>query len=222
MLAMKSQHAILAVAASVAGIFFGQTASGEDVVTDTSASRLWSTVTDSSVVLPVPWPKGAATAVLVVPASGLFSGVEANLTKGVDSSYVLALPRPAGPDSEYVVSPAIEFRNADGETLALRLEASFGVVCDSAFFSGTDTAASSWTSIKKGSYALPKPDDEASFQVEYGSSVATNAIPESCAWTAFTPRKSGTYSLSLYGEDGELSFSAILNALGNGFILSFR
>ena len=222
MLTMKSQHVNLAVIASIAGIFLGQTASGEDVVIDTSTSRLWSTVTNSSVVLPVPWPQGAATAVLAVPASGLFAGAEVSLTKGVDSSCVLALPRPTGPDTEYVVSPAIEFRNAAGETLAPGLEASFGVVCDAAFFRGTDTVASSWTSIKKGSYALPKLGDEAAFPIECGSSAATNALPESCAWMAFTPMKSGIYSLSLYGEDGELSFSAMLNALGSGFIFTVR
>ena len=193
----------MAVIASIAGIFLGQTASGEDVVIDTSTSRLWSTVTNSSVVLPVPWPQGAATAVLAVPASGLFAGAEVSLTKGVDSSCVLALPRPTGPDTEYVVSPAIEFRNAAGETLAPGLEASFGVVCDA-------------------SYALPKLGDEAAFHIECGSSAATNALPESCAWMAFTPMKSGIYSLSLYGEDGELSFSAMLNALGSGFIFTVR
>ena len=219
---MVKRRLLLAGIASIAGAFFGQTASGEDVVIDTSTSRLWSTVADSSVILPVPWPPGAATATLVVPASGLFAGVEVNLTKGVDSSYALVLPRPTGSDTEYVVSPAIEFRNADGETLAPGLEASFGVVCDATLFRGTDTAASSWTDIKKGNYALPKPADETSFQVRYGSSVTTNALPESCAWMPFTPKKSGTYFLSLYGEEGELSLSAMLNALANGIVFTVR
>ena len=219
---MVKRRLLLAGIASIAGAFFSQTASGEDGVIDTSTSRLWSTVADSSVILPVPWPPGATTATLVVPASGLFAGVEVNLTKGMDSSYALVLPRPTGPDTEYVVSPAIEFRNADGEALAPSLEASFGVVCDATLFRGTDTAASSWTDIKKGSYALPKPADETSFQVRYGSSVTTNALPESCAWMSFTPKKSGAYSLSLYDEGGGLSLSAMLNALANGIVFTVR
>ncbi len=219
---MVKRRLFWAVIASLAGALFCQTASGEDVVIDTSTSRLWSTVTNSSVLLPVPWPQGAATAVLIVPASGLFAGAEVNLTKGVDSSYTLVLPRPTGPDTEYVVSPAIEFRNATGETLAPGLEASFGVVCGTTLFKGTDTTAPSWTNIKKGSYALPKPGDETTFQVSYGSSSATNVVPESSAWMAFVPRKSETYSLSLSGEDGELSFSALLNALADGILISIR
>jgi hypothetical protein len=207
---------------AIASVVFSQMASGEDVVINTSDSRLWSTVTNSSVVLPVPFPHAAATATLVVPASGPFRGVEAKLTKGVDSSYTLALPRPTGPDNEYVVSPQIEFRNADGETLAPVIKASFGVVCGTAFFRGTDCSASSWNNVKKGSYALPAPDEETSSLIEYGGSAVTNAISGSSAWTVFTPRKSGTYSLSLYGEDGELSFSAMLNVLPNGLIFTIR
>ena len=219
---MIRSRSVLAGIVSLVGAFFGQMAAGEDVVIDASTSRLWSTVTNSSVVLPVPWPQGAATATLVVPASGLFAGAEANLTKGVDSSYVLALPRPAGLDSEYVVSPMIVFRNADGDTLAPVLKASFGVVCSTAFFSGTDTAASSWTDMKKGNYALPKLADEMSYQIGRENSVATNALPENCAWMAFSPRKSGVYSLATYGEDDELSSSTILNVLPDGLVLSIR
>ena len=220
---MVKRRLLLAVIAFVAGAFLSQTVSGEDVVIDTSTSRLWSTVTESSVVLPVPWPQGASSARRVAPASGLFAGVEVNLTKGVDSSYALALPRPTGPDAEYVVSPTIEFRNADDETLAPGLEASFGVVCDATYFRGTDTASSSWTNIKsKGSYVLPKPTSETSCQVIYGGLTATNTIPESCAWTVFAPRKSGTYSLSLLHEDGELSASAMLNALAGGLMFFIR
>ena len=219
---MIRSRSVLAGIVSLVGAFFGQMAAGEDVVIDASTSRLWSTVTKSSVVLPVPWPQGAATATLVVPASGLFAGAEANLTKGVDSSYVLALPRPAGLDSEYVVSPMIVFRNADGDTLAPVLKASFGVVCSTAFFSVTDTAASSWTDMKKGNYALPKPADEASCQIRYGSSAVTSSIPENCAWISFSPRKSGAYSFSTFGKDDELSFSAMLNVLPDGLVLSIR
>ena len=207
---------------SIFALVFSQMTSGGDVVIDTSASRLWSTVTNSSVVLPVPWPQGAVTATLVVPAVGIFAGVEANLTKGADSSYTLALPRPTGPENEYVVSPRIDFRNADGETLAPVLKASFGVVCGSAFFRGTDCTASSWGDIKKGCCVLPKCSGEKSYRVIYESSVATNTIPEDCAWISFSPRKSGTHSLSTYGKDGELSFSAMLNVLPNGLVFTLR
>ncbi|MBQ9740007.1 MAG: hypothetical protein IJV91_03605 [Kiritimatiellae bacterium] len=207
---------------AIASVVFSQMASGDDVVINTSASRLWSTVTNSSVVLPVPWPQGAVTATLVVPAVGIFAGVEANLTKGVDSSYTLALPRPTGPENEYVVSPRIDFRNADGETLAPVLKASFGVVCGSAFFRGTDCTASSWGDIKKGCWVLPKCSGEKSYRVIYESSVATNTIPEDCAWISFSPRKSGTHSLSTYGKDGELLFSAMLNVLPDGLVFTLR
>ena len=207
---------------AIASVAFSQMASGDDVVINTSASRLWSTVTNSSVVLPVPWPQGAVTATLVVPAVGIFTGAEANLTKGVDSSYTLTLPSPTTPDTEYIVSPTIEFRNADGDTLAPVLKASFGVVCGSAFFRGTDCTASSWGDIKKGCCVLPKCSGEKSYRVIYESSVATNTIPEDCAWISFSPRKSGTHSLSTYGKDGELSFSAMLNVLPDGLVLSIR
>ena len=214
---------VLAGIASVAGALVSPVASGEDVVIDTSTSRLWSTVTDSSVVLPVPWPQGASTATLVAPASGLFAGADVNLTKGVDASYALALPRPTRPDAEYVVSLTILFRNADGETLAPGLEASFGVVCDATYFRGIDTASSSWTNIKsKGSYTLPKPASETSCQTIYEGLAVTNAIPKGCAWTAFAPRKCGTYSLSLFREDGELSSSVMLDALSDGFMVLIR
>ena len=78
-----------------------------DVVVDPSASRMWSTVTESQVVLPLPWPAGAATATLSVPASGLFAGTEAILSKSADASYVLELPRPSSPGEEYM-EPALK------------------------------------------------------------------------------------------------------------------
>jgi hypothetical protein len=37
---------------------------------------------------------------------------------------------------------------------------------------------------------------------------------------AFSPRKSGDYSLVLYGADGELSLSAMLEALATGLVFS--
>lgn len=219
---MIRSRQVLAGIVSLIGAVFSQMASGEDVVIDTSASRLWSTVTNSSVLLPVPWPQGAVTATLVVPASGLFAGVEANLTKGVDLSYTLALPRPTGPDAEYIVSPTIEFRNADGDALAPVLKASFGVVCDTVDFKGTHLTSSLWTDMMKGSYLFPKPADEVSCQIRYGSSAVTSSIPENCAWISFSLRKSGAYSFSTFGKDDELSFSAMLNVLPDGLVLSIR
>lgn len=219
---MAKIRLFLAGIAFVASTFLCQTAWGEDVVVDASASRLWSTVTNASVVLPVPWPQGAATATLVVPASGLFVGVEAALTKGVDSSYTLFLPRPSAPNEEYIVSPTVEFANADGEALTPRLAASFAVVCDVSLFRGTDTDATAWTDVKKGTYALPKPDDETLLLTGFGGGVATNALTDRCAWMTLSPKKSGPYSLSLYGADGELSFSAFLNAMATGFIFSVK
>lgn len=219
---MAKLRLFLAGIVPVAGALLYQTASGEDVVIDTSASRLWSTVTNASVTLPVPWPQGATSATLSVPASGRFVGVEATLTKGVDFSYTLSLPRPSAPNEEYIVSPIVEFANADGEALSPRLEASFAVVCDVSLFRGTDTAAPAWTDVKKGSYVLPKPDDETLLLTGFGGGVATNALADSCAWMMSSPRKSGVYSLSLYGADGELSFSALLNAMATGFIFSVK
>ena len=207
---------------AIASVAFSQMASGDDVVINTSASRLWSTVTNPTVVLPVPWPQGAVAATLVVPASGIFAGAEANLTKGVDSSYTLTLPSPTTPDTEYIVSPTIEFRNADGDTLAPSLKASLAVVCNTVVFKGTHVASFSWTDIMKGSYLLPKLADEASCQIRYGSSSVTSSIPENCAWISFSPRKSGAYSFSTFGKDDELSFSAMLNVLPDGLVLSIR
>ena len=117
---------------------------------------------------------------------------------------------------------AIEFRNADGDTLAPSLKASLAVVCNTVVFKGTHVASFSWTDIMKGSYLLPKPADEASCQISYGSSSVTSSIPENCAWISFSPRKSGAYSFSTFGKDDELSFSAMLNVLPDGLVLSIR
>ena len=193
-----------------------------DVVVDPSASRLWSTVTESQVVLPLPWPAGAATATLSVPASGLFAGTEAILLKGADASYVLELPRPSSPGEEYMVSPAVEFRNANGEALAPRLNATLAVVCDSPVFYGTDVSAATWTRVRKGSYVLPRPFGETFLQVGYGSAVATNVLEDCCAWAAFTPKNSGDYVLKFYGADGELSLSAMLEVMAPGLVFSVK
>ena len=193
-----------------------------DVVVDPSASRLWSTVTESQVVLPLPWPAGAATATLSVPASGLFAGTEAILSKSADASYVLELPRPSSPGEEYMVSPAVEFKNANGEALAPKLNASLAVVCDLPAFYGTDVSADAWTRIRKGSYVLPKPSNETSLQIGYLDSVSTNVLGECCAWMALSSKKSGSYSLMLYGADGEHSLSAMLEALATGLVFSVK
>ena len=197
-------------------------ACGGDVVVNPSASRLWSTVTEPQIVLPVPWPAGAVTATLSVPASGLFAGTDVELAKGTDSSYVLNLPRPSAPKEEYIVSPTVEFKNANGEALAPKLNASLAVVCDSPAFYGTDVSAGAWTRIRKGSYVLPKPSNETSLQTGYLDTVSTNVLGECCAWMALSPKKSGNYSLMLYGADGELSLSAMLEALATGLVFSVR
>lgn len=195
---------------------------GGDVVVNPSASRLWSTVTEPQIVLPLPWPAGASTAVLSVPASGLFAGTEAVLARDTDASYVLNLPRPSVPGEEYLVSPTVEFKNANGETLAPKLNASLAVVCVSPAFYGTDVSAGAWTRMRKGSYVLPRPSNEMSLQVGYGDMVTTNILGECCAWMAFSPRKGGDYSLVLYGADGELSLSAMLEALATGLVFSVK
>ena len=197
-------------------------ACGGDVVVNPSASRLWSTITEAQVVLPVPWPAGAVTATLSVSASGPFAGTEAVLAKGTDASYVLDLPRPSSPGEEYVVSPTVEFRNANGETLAPRLNATLAVVCDSPVFYGTDVSAAIWTRVRKDSYVLPRPFGETFLQVGYGSAVATNVLGDCCAWAAFTPKKSGDYVFKLYGEDGALSLSAMLEVMAPGLVFSVK
>ena len=195
---------------------------GTDVVVNPSVSRLWSTVTESQIVIPVPWPAGASTATLSVPASGLFAGTEVVLARDSDASYVLNLPRPSAPGEEYLVSPTVEFKNANGETLAPKLNASLAVVCASPTFYGTDVSAGTWTRMRKGSYVLPKPSNETSLHAGYWDLVTTNVLGECCAWMAFSPKKSGNYSLMLYGADGELSLSAMLEALATGLVFSVK
>ena len=56
----------------------------------------------------------------------------------------------------------------------------------------------------------------------YGSAVATNVLEDCCAWAAFTPKNSGDYVLKLYGADGELSLSAMLEALATGLVFSVK
>jgi hypothetical protein len=116
----------------------------------------------------------------------------------------------------------MEFRNASGEALAPKMSATLGVACDSPVFYGTDVSADAWTRTRKGSYLLPRPSGEISLQVGYGSSVATNVLADCCAWAAFAPKNSGNCSLMLYGADGELSLSAMLEVLATGLVFSVR
>ena len=193
-----------------------------DVVVNPSRSRLWSTVTEQSVTIPVPWPEAADSAKLVAPAVGEFAGVNVDLVKGRDSACQLSLPRPVDAESEYVVSLSLEFFNAQGDALSPKLETSLGVVCALPRFDGTDVQSKQWKEFYRRSSVVPVVDGAKFFVAGLGATSATNHLPDICAWTMFTHRDSGDYAVSLMDESDAVLGVASLKRLPSGLIMTFR
>ena len=193
-----------------------------DVVVNPSRSRLWSTVTEQSVTIPVPWPEAADSAKLVAPAVGEFTGVNVDLVKGRDSAYQLSLPRPVDAESEYVVSLSLEFFNAQGDALSPKLETSLGVVCALPRFDGTDVQFKQWNEFYRRSSVVPVVDGAKFFVAGLGATSATNHLSDICAWTMFTHRDSGDYAVSLMDESDAVLGVASLKRLPSGLIMTFR
>lgn len=195
---------------------------GGDVVVNPSGSRLWSTVTEQSATIPVPWPEAASSAKLTAPAVGDFTGVDVDLVKGTDSAYLLNLPRPVDAESEYVVSLSLEFFNAEGDALSPKLESSFGVVCALPRFDGNDVQSKQWKEFYRRSSVVPVVDGAKSFVVGLGATSATNHLSDICAWAMFAHKDSGDYSVSLAGEEDAVLGAALLTRLPSGLIMTFR
>ena len=193
-----------------------------DVVVNPSRSRLWSTVTEQSVTIPVPWPEAASIAKLTAPPVGEFAGVNVDLVKGRDSAYQLSLPRPVDAESEYVVSLSLEFFNAQGDALSPKLETSLGVVCALPRFDGTDVQSKQWNEFYRRSSVVPVVDGAKFFVAGLGATSATNHLPDICAWTMFTHRDSGDYAVSLMDESDAVLGVASLKRLPSGLIMTFR
>lgn len=195
---------------------------GDDVVVDPARSRLWSTVTESSVTVSVPWPAAASTARLVAPASGLFPGVSADLLKGSHSSYELALPRPTDAATEYTVALSLEFSNPQGDVLSPVLRATLGVVCASPRFDGADIQSKTWKELHRRTSVVPVVEGTERLLVGHGGAVVTNAVDVPSAWMMLAHRTVGDHVLSLVdGGDAELE-SGFFTRLPSGLIMTVR
>lgn len=197
-------------------------ASVGDVIVDPSSSRLWSTVTDESVSIPIPWPDAAKTAKLTASAVGLFTGVSEDLTKGTDSAYLLALPRPQDAESEYVVSLSLEFSNAEGDVLSPKLDASFAVVCDKPYYYGTDVQADKWRTFTRRSTVFPVSSTSNVMTVRHGSVTTTNCLAVPCGWTMLAFTGTGDLALSLADNKFQELESVVVTRLPAGLIMTIR
>ena len=195
---------------------------GGDVVVDPSSSRLWSTITNSSVSIPIPWPAAAKTAKLTAPAVGLFTGVSEDLTKGINSTCQLALPRPQDAESEYVVSLSLEFSNAEGDVLSPKYDASFAVVCDNSYYYGTDVQADKWKTFTRRSTVLPVSSTSSVMTVSQGSVTTTNYIAVPCGWSMLAFTGTGDLTLSLADNDFQELESVVVTRLPAGLIMTIR
>ncbi len=195
---------------------------GGDVVVNPSSSRLWSTVTNSSVAIPIPWPEAARTAKLTAPAVGLFTGVSEDFTKGIDSTYQLTLPRPQDAESEYLVSLSLEFSNAEGDVLSPKYDASFAVVCEKPYFYGTDVQADKWKAFTRRSSVVPVLSTSTVMNVRHGAVTTTNYLAVPCSWTTLAFTDTGDLTLALVDKDFQELESVMLTRFPAGLIMTIR
>lgn len=213
---MKMKHVLAMALLSAA---FGLNAScmsenGIFVISAPDRTSFWRTATNNVVLLPVYFPKGAASAALEVRGDRYLRRY-GNLQPG---HFELTLPKPERPEDENVYELTLAFD--DGTVRNARFAVIAGVG-DKSFGSTRcvfDTGSASWTSFNRRA-VLPIPEGVDAFSVN-GKNVELGACGGRDWHVLAASRQEGELELALTAADGV--HGASLLGYAPGFMLFLR
>ena len=182
-------------------------------------SSFWNTATNSTMTLPIDYPRGATKATLTVSGAGYAAKTYPEIT---ESSFDLELPVPDSPQNENVYDLTLTFD--DGTVRTAKLGLIQGLSPDSEGSTRCLAPAEGyvWNTIKKRA-VLPIPYGTESFTMSVNGGTVTDVdtgLNGAQGWYAFRPATGDSVSLSLMV--GGINYAATLLGKGDGYFVIIR
>lgn len=182
-------------------------------------SSFWNTATNSTMTLPIDYPRGATKATLMVSGAGYAAKTYPDIT---ESSFELELPVPDSPQNENVYDLTLTFD--DGTVRTAKLGLIQGLSSDSEGSTRCLAPAEGdvWDTIKKRA-VLPIPYGTETFTMSVNGGTVTDVdtgLNGAQGWYAFRPATGDSVSLSLMV--GGINYAATLLGKGDGYFVIIR
>ena len=182
-------------------------------------SSFWNTATNSTMTLPIDYPRGATKATLTVSGVGYATKTYSNLT---ESSFELELPIPDSPQHENVYDLTLTFDDGTVRTAKLGLIQGLSPDSEGSTRCLAPAEGDVWNTIKK-SAVLPIPYGTESLTMSVNGGTVTDVdtgLNGAQGWYAFRPAAGDSVSLSLM-VDG-INYAATLLGKGDGYFVIIR
>ena len=182
-------------------------------------SSFWSTATNSTMTLPIDYPRGATKATLTVSGAGYAAKTYPDIT---ESSFELELPVPDSPQNENVYDLTLTFDEGTVRTAKLGLIQGLSPDSEGSTRCLAPAEGDVWNTIKKRA-VLPIPYGTESFTMSVNGGTVTNVdtgLNGAQGWYAFRPATGDSVSLSLMV--GGINYAATLLGKGDGYFVIIR
>ena len=182
-------------------------------------SSFWNTATNSTMTLPIDYPRGATKATLTVSGAGYAAKTYPNIT---ESSFDLELPVPDSPQNENVYDLTLTFDDGTVRTAKLGLIQGLSPDSEGSTRCLAPAEGDVWNTIKKRA-VLPIPYGTESFTMSVNGGTVTDVdtgLNGAQGWYAFRPATGDSLSLSLMV--GGINYAATLLGKGDGYFVIIR
>jgi hypothetical protein len=182
-------------------------------------SSFWNTATNSTMTLPIDYPRGATKATLTVSGAGYAAKTYPNIT---GSSFDLELPVPDSPQNENVYDLTLTFDDGTVRTAKLGLIQGLSPDSEGSTRCLAPAEGDVWNTIKKRA-VLPIPYGTESFTMSVNGGTVTDVdtgLNGAQGWYAFRPATGDSVSLSLMV--GGINYAATLLGKGDGYFVIIR
>ena len=182
-------------------------------------SSFWNTATNSTMTLPIDYPRGATKATLTVSGAGYAEKTYPNIT---GASFDLELPIPDSPQNENVYDLTLSFDDGTVRTAKLGLIQGLSPDSEGSTRCLAPAEGDVWNTIKKRA-VLPIPYGTESFTMSVNGGTVTDVdtgLNGAQGWYAFRPATGDSVSLSLMV--GGINYAATLLGKGDGYFVIIR
>ena len=182
-------------------------------------SSFWNTATNSTMTLPIDYPRGATKAMLTVSGAGYAAKTYPNIT---EPSFELELPVPDSPQNENVYDLTLTFDDGTVRTAKLGLIQGLSPDSEGSTRCLAPAEGDVWNTIKKRA-VLPIPYGTESFTISVNGGAVTEVdtgLNGAQGWYVLKPTTGDSVSLALMV--GGVNYVATLLGKGDGFFVIMR
>ena len=214
------------VASLVGASLLAVASPGEEIMSEPTfvflkpeTSSFWNTATNSTMMLPIDYPRGATKATLTVSGAGYATKTYPDL---MESSFELELPVPDSPQAENVYDLTLTFDDGTVRTAKLGLIQGLSPDSEGSTRCLAPAEGAVWNTVKKRA-VLPIPYGTESFTMSVNGGAWTNVntgLNGAQGWYALKPNTDDSVSLSLVA--GGINYVATLLGQGDGYFVIIR